>query len=131
MTVQLCDESGNPTSDSNVRLTLIPSTNLQLSHVHLQSKADKDGRATFGKPLVVAQTGHHKLTIKATMGRITLVLFADIYAQPDPNKMTSVEVDFHNPNNFLLPAGGTFPGTIVVILRYIVYIVDSTTHVTA
>ncbi|XP_071804006.1 structural maintenance of chromosomes flexible hinge domain-containing protein 1-like [Asterias amurensis] len=109
LTVQLCDESGNPTSDSNVRLTLIPSTNLQLSHVHLQSKADKEGRATFGKPLVVAQTGHHKLTIKATLGRSTLVLAADIYVQPDPNKITSVEVDFQNPNNFLLPAGGTFP----------------------
>ena len=48
------------------------------------------------------------------MGRSTLVLAADIYVQPDPNKITSVEVDFQNSNNFLLPAGGTFPGMIVL-----------------
>ena len=114
LTVQLCDEAENPTAEANTRMTLSASSDLQLTNVNLQMKADKDGLVTFGKPLIVAPTGPHKLTIKAIMGRTTLVTCVNIYVYPDPNKLSSVEVDYKKPQQSLL-VGEVFPGKIIFV----------------
>ncbi|XP_022088750.1 structural maintenance of chromosomes flexible hinge domain-containing protein 1-like [Acanthaster planci] len=105
LTVQLCDENDNPTSDTNARMTLTGSSGLD--NVNLQMKADKDGRAGFGRPIISAATGHHKLTIKAIVGRNVLVSTVDIYIQPDPNKPTAVFVEFEKIPSLIV--GDFFP----------------------
>ncbi|XP_038051940.1 structural maintenance of chromosomes flexible hinge domain-containing protein 1-like [Patiria miniata] len=105
LTVQLCDDADNPTTEPNARMTLTGSSGLE--NVNLQMKADKDGRATFGRPIIVAATGHHKLTIRAIVGRSALVITVDVYVQPDPNKLTKVLVDYDKTRSLVV--GDFFP----------------------
>lgn len=113
--VQLCDEWGNLSPQSNIKVNLIKDSNMKINSANLQHKTDENGRANFGVISLSAPKGQHNLQFKAIHSKSVLespVITLNII--PDPQKPVRLNVKYDQ--NAVFAAGKTFPEFIVSIV---------------
>uniref|UniRef100_A0ABM5GB85 Structural maintenance of chromosomes flexible hinge domain-containing protein 1 isoform X1 n=1 Tax=Pogona vitticeps TaxID=103695 RepID=A0ABM5GB85_9SAUR len=106
--VQLCDQWNNPSSEPNVKISLVKANNVKIMPSNPLRKTDENGSANFGVVSIHAPRGEHTLQFKASYNKNTLdSLIIKLNVLPDPDKPVRLNVKYDQ--NATFAAGGIFP----------------------
>ncbi|XP_019402215.1 PREDICTED: structural maintenance of chromosomes flexible hinge domain-containing protein 1 [Crocodylus porosus] len=113
--VQLCDQWGNPSPESNVKISLTKANIVKILPAVQQHKTDENGRANLGVFTIHAPRGEHSLHLKASYSKgILNCPVIKINVLPDPEKPVRLNVKYDKTASFV--AGSTFPDFMVSII---------------
>ncbi|XP_042299149.1 structural maintenance of chromosomes flexible hinge domain-containing protein 1-like isoform X1 [Sceloporus undulatus] len=113
--VQVCDEWNNPSSEPNVKISLLKPTSVKMTPSNLLLKTDENGRANFGVITIHAPRGEYTLQFKASYYKNTLNCpIIKLNVLPDPEKPICLNVKYDKDATFT--AGNTFPDFMVSVI---------------
>uniref|UniRef100_UPI0020228646 structural maintenance of chromosomes flexible hinge domain-containing protein 1 n=1 Tax=Myodes glareolus TaxID=447135 RepID=UPI0020228646 len=113
--VQLCDQWDNPALVSNVKISLIKTSNLKLIPSNQQHKTDDKGRANLGVFTVFAPRGEHTLQVKGVYNKSAIEgPTIQLMVLPDPEKPIRLNVKYDKDASFI--AGDIFTDFMVSVI---------------
>ncbi|KAM7316296.1 structural maintenance of chromosomes flexible hinge domain-containing protein 1 isoform X1 [Alexandromys fortis] len=115
LVVQLCDQWDNPALVSNVKISLIKTSNLKLIPSNQQHKTDDKGRANLGVFTVFAPRGEHTLQVKGVYNKSSIEgPTIQLMVLPDPEKPVRLNVKYDKDASFI--AGDIFTDFMVSVI---------------
>lgn len=115
LVVQLCDQWDNPALVSNVKISLIKTSNLKLIPSNQQHKTDDKGRANLGVFTVFAPRGEHTLQVKGVYNKSAIEgPTIQLMVLPDPEKPIRLNVKYDKDASFI--AGDIFTDFMVSVI---------------
>ncbi|XP_041489644.1 structural maintenance of chromosomes flexible hinge domain-containing protein 1-like [Microtus oregoni] len=115
LVVQLCDQWDNPALVSNVKISLIKTSNLKLIPSNQQHKTDDKGRANLGVFTVFAPRGEHTLQVKGVYNKSAIEgPTIQLMVLPDPEKPVRLNVKYDKDASFI--AGDIFTDFMVSVI---------------
>ncbi|CAO2616870.1 Structural maintenance of chromosomes flexible hinge domain-containing protein 1 [Lemmus lemmus] len=115
LVVQLCDQWDNPALVSNVKISLIKTSNLKLIPSNQQHKTDDKGRANLGVFTIFAPRGEHTLQVKGIYNKSAIEgPTIQLMVLPDPEKPIRLNVKYDKDASFI--AGDIFTDFMVSVI---------------
>ncbi|KAK3088610.1 hypothetical protein FSP39_021256 [Pinctada imbricata] len=115
LVVQLCDEWGNPSRKSDVRIQLVRDTKIKFVPAVMPLKTNAQGQVDFGSLIVAGSRGTYDIQPKAFLPSTQIAgPVIHIQLQPNLSRPVSLKVDYDKKASFVV--GDKFPEIKVTML---------------